>query len=428
MGTDAGWSGSGALALVLLAAVGCSAPRATDVGPGTTIVSAPIVSVGVEDEVRAVAVGPGSVVAFGGATAGQLTVDAPNGDLDAFVVLLEADGGERWRAQFGGAGEDAVTDLVVRDDGVVVAVGLTTEAWPALPDAIVVAFDGTTGATLWNHVVATPERDVAVAVVVDGEGRAYVAGTTRGSIAPFVSAGFDDVYVARFTPAGVLDAFVQFGGTGFDRAYDLALLPGGDVVLVGETGDVVPGAGPAFQGPAFAVRFAADLAASPVWVVQGGGTDGINLDLVALAVDPGGDLIAAGFTTGQVGPDPKQGDYDLVLARIAATDGTLSFVRQVGGANAHFGSSLAVDAAGRAWVGGTVFTFDPVEDTSEATLWVFGQDDALLLSEVVPVGTHGGATAVALAGDREVWLGGWAAAAMPGARSGWDGFLVRRRH
>lgn len=411
---------------LLLAACG-GAPQG-GVGPGTTVGSAPIASAGAEDEVLAVAVGPGGVVAFGGATGGQLTADPPRGGNDAFVVLLEPDGGERWRVQFGDPGEDAVTDLAVRDDGVVIAVGFVAEAPPAPSLAFAIAFDGATGATLWKQEVATPERDVASAVVVDDDGRAYVAGTTRGAVAPFTNGGGSDVFVARITPAGVRDAFVQFGGAGFETAYDLALLPGGDAVLVGEAGDAVPGSGPSYLGPAFAARFTAELSPTPVWVVQGGGASGGNVDLLALAVDPDGDLVAVGHATGPVGAEPHRGDYDVVLARIAAADGALSFARQVGGATADYANALAVDAEGRAWVGGSVSAFGPIEDLSQAVLYVFGPDDALLLREVLPVGEHGGVNAVAIAGDREAVLGGWTAADMPGARSGWDGFLLRRRH
>jgi hypothetical protein len=397
-----------------------------EVAAGTTTGDASIASSGLEDEVLAVAVGPGGVVAFGGATSGQLTTELAQGGNDGFVVLREADGSERWRVQFGDKGEDAVTGLALRDDGVVVAVGYTADAWPALPLAFVIAFDGATGTTLWKQAVATPLRDVAAAVAVDASGRAYVAGTTHGSVAPFTNAGFSDVFVARIDPDGMIDGFVQFGGPGSERAHDLALLPDGDVVLVGYAGGVVPGAGPDYLGPAFAVRFTADLAPTPSWVTQAGENAGAQLN--ALAVGPDGDLVAAGYATGQVGADPHGGDYDLILARIAAADGALSFVRQVGGATQDYGRALAVDDAGRAWVGGVVFTFDPVEDLSEAVLHVFGPDDSLLLREVLPVGKHGAVNAIALAEGREVWLGGWTAADMPGARFGWDGFLLRRRY
>ena len=90
--------------------------------------------------------------------------------------------------------------------------------------------------------------------------------------------------------------------------------------------------------------------------------------------------------------------------------------------------SVAVDAAGRVWVAGSTTVFAPGGDTAEAVLYVFGADDALLRREVLPVGTYAGANALALVDDREVVVGGWSAASMPGDRSGWDGFVVRRRH
>ena len=408
--------------VVLLAACGVPAP-AVDVRPGTTVWSDLVASVAVEDEVLAVAVGADGEVAFGGATYGDVGADPNQGGADGFVALLEADGSERWRVQIGDVGEDRVADLAVRADGVVVAVGTIAPSADG-GDAFAFAFDGATGAVLWKLGVITPEADAAVAVVVAPDGTAFVAGTTRGTVPPAVNAGFRDAFLMRLTPAGVADGYLQFGGPGFDEAVDLVLLPDGDLVLVGATGDAVPGATGA--GPLFAARFAPDLAAPPTWVVQAGGT----LDVVAgaAAVDPDGDVVVVGQVSGQVGADPAIDDYDVFVARIAAGGGAPAFVRQVGTAGSDEAVAVVVDAAGRTWVAGTTTTLAPGGDASEAMLYVFGADDALLLEEVVPVGAFAGAQAVALAADREVGVGGWSAAAAPGDRSGWDGFVVRRRH
>lgn len=407
-----------------LALVACGAPPpAVDVRPGATVWSDVVASAGLEDEVLAVAVGPDGVVAFGGATYGDVGADPNQGGADGFVVLLEADGTERWRVALGDAGEDRVADLAVRADGVVLAVG-TIEPSADGGDAFAYALDGATGATLWKQAVITPEADAAVAVAVASDGTVFVAGTTRGAVPPAVSAGFRDAFLLRLTAAGVLDGYLQFGGPGFDEAVDLVLLPGGDVVLVGTTGDAVPGS--TGTGRLFAARFAPDLLAPPTWVVQAGG----DLDVVpaGAAVDPDGDVVVVGRVSGRVGADPAIDDYDVFVARVAAADGSPAFVRQVGTAGFDEADAVAVDAAGRAWVAGTTTTFAPGRDAVAAVLYVFGPDDALRLDETLPVGAFAGARAVALVADRDVVVGGWSAASMPGDRSGWDGFVVRRRH
>jgi len=52
----------------------------------------------------------------------------------------------------------------------------------------------------------------------------------------------------------------------------------------------------------------------------------------------------------------------------------------------------------------------------------------LLHRDLPAVGVHDAALAVAVAGDREIVVGGWTATAMPGFNPGWDGFVVRRRY
>jgi hypothetical protein len=222
----------------------------------------------------------------------------------------------------------------------------------------------------------------------------------------------------------VEDGYLQFGGSGFDDAVDLVILPGGDLVLLGSTGGAVPGA--TGMGPLFAARFAPDLASAPSWVIQSG--DALDVVPGAAAVDPDGDVVVVGLASGQVGGDPVLGDYDVFVARIAADDGAARFVRQVGTAGYDAAGSVAVDAVGRVWVAGSTTVYAPGGDTAEAALYVFGPDDGLLRREVVPAGAFAGANALALVADREVVVGGWSAAAAPGDRSGWDGFVVRRRH
>lgn len=407
---------------LLLAACGAPAP-AVDVAPGVTVWDEVVATVGAEDEVLAVAAGPGGVVAIAGRTDGDVGTHPNQGGADGFVALLEADGAERWRVPIADVGDDAVRGVAVRPDGAVVAVGTVTTS-PGDPTAAFVhGLDGATGATLWKRAVTSPEGAEAVAVTVDGAGAAFVAGHLRGDLPPSVNQGFRDAFLLRVTPAGALDGDRLFGGPGFDDAVDVVLLPDGDVVLVGATGDALPGAVGA--GPLFAARFAPDLAAPPTWVVQAGGA----FDVVpgAAAVDPDGDVVVVGQVSGAVGADPAVGDYDVFLARVPASGAAVAFVRQVGTVDYDQALDVAVDDVGRAWVAGATTAF-AAGDRVEAALYVFGADAALRRREALPVAAHAGANALALVGDREAVVGGWSAAATPGDRSGWDGFVVRRRH
>jgi len=419
--TRLGRLGGSFAALAALAVACVTAPPAVDVRPGTTVWSVGVATAGVDDEVLAVAVGTDGVVAFGGATRGDVGSNPNQGEGDGFVVLLEADGAERWRVQLGDAGDDQVAALAIRDDGVVVAVGTTESVLGGPTSAIVVGLDGATGATLWKRGVASPEGAAGVAVAVDASGVAFVAGHMRGDLPPAVNQGFRDAFLLRVTAAGDIDGYLLFGGSSFDSAADVVLLPGGDVVLVGATGDAVPGA--VGTGQFFVARFAPDLLTPPAWVIQAGG----DLDVVpaAAAVDPDGDVVVVGLVSGQLGADPFIDQYDVFVARLPAGGAPPAFVRQVGTAGYDEAAAVAVDAAGRVWVVGTEYGFGPGANTSDVVLHVFGPDDALLRREVLPVGAVAGARALALAGDREVVVGGWNVAAVP---TDLDGFVIRRRY
>ena len=412
-------------ALLVGALAACGAPTpAADVVPGTTVWSDVVASVGLDDEVLAVAAGPNGVVAYGGATRGDVGTNPNLGGADGFVVLLEADGTERWRVQIGDVGDDHVAALAVRGDGVVVAVGTLTPTLGGPTVAFAHGLDGATGATLWKQAVVPPEDATGVAVALATDGTAFVAGHMRGDLPPSINQGFRDAFLLRVTPAGIIDQYRLFGGPGFDEAVDVVVLPGGDVVLVGLAFDALPGS--VGTGQLFAARFAPDLLAAPAWVVRAGG----DLDAVpgAAAVDPDGDVVVVGRVSGQVGTDPFIGDYDVFVARLASGGGAPAFVRQFGTTGSDEGSAVVVDADGRVWVVGTTYSFSASGDTAEAVAYVLDADDALLRHEVLPVGPYAGANALALVGDREIVVGGWSATSMPGDRSGWDGFVVRRTH
>ncbi len=79
--------------------------------------------------------------------------------------------------------------------------------------------------------------DSVQALARDAAGNSYLAGFFTGTLAlgttNLVSAGGDDIFVAKVSPAGTVLWAAQCGGPGEDRATGLALDPNGDVVVVG---------------------------------------------------------------------------------------------------------------------------------------------------------------------------------------------------
>lgn len=156
------------------------------------------------------------------------------GDLDVFVVSLDALGGHRWSKRFGDAGPQRARAVAVDGAGDVVVGGefsgtidlgggpRTTEA----PQAVFVAKLDGRGAHRYSRVLG--ERGASLGqLLVDGTGDVIVVGGFRGEAelagGPVRSAGSDDVFVAKLDPQGGFRWSHRFGGPGADRATGVAV-------------------------------------------------------------------------------------------------------------------------------------------------------------------------------------------------------------
>jgi hypothetical protein len=384
-----------------------------------------------EDVVEAVAVGPAGEVVVGGRVGAALVANQHQGESDAFVMKRAADGSELWRVQFGTAGDDAVTALAIRTDGDVIAVGYR-EAGPFSGyqgDAFVRRLAAADGSMVWDVPLSTAGDDAAAAVALDGAGRAFVVGSTRGSFPGWANAGSTDVFVARVGGSGVFEEVYQTGTLSSDEGTAVVVLPGGDVLAFGVAGETLPGAASvsAEGDDAFTLRLAPDLGFQ--WVVQLGAT-GFDVQAYGAALGSDGDVRLVGQTYGPLEAGAFVGDADVFVARVSAVDGAVVWLRQVGSAGYDDATAVAVDDEGRAWVVGDTNgdLAGPLAGERGAFVLLFGEDGALLHRDLPAVGVHDAALAVAVAGDREIVVGGWSAATMPGFNPGWDGFVVRRRY
>jgi hypothetical protein len=424
------WRAGGWRWLWWLPALAACTPPGGSGFQGQTVWTHPIVTA-VEDRVHAVAVGPEGEIVFGGLVGADLVAGQHQGGSDAFVVKRAADGSELWRVQFGTAGDDAVTALAIRADGDVVAVGYR-EAGPFsgfLGEAFARRLAAADGSEVWDVSLATAGDDAAAAVALDGSGGAYVAGTTWGAFPGFANAGSGDAFVARVDANGVVQQVYQTGTPTSDEATAVVVLTGGDVLVNGVAGDTLPGA--ASVSPegddAFTLRLSPDLGFQ--WVVQLGAF-GWDVQAYGAALAADGDLRLVGRTFGPLEAGAFVGDADVFVARVSPVDGGVVWLRQVGSTAYDDPAAVAVDDEGRAWVVGDTAgdLAGPLSGQRAAFVLVFDEDGELLHRDLPAVGVHDAALAVAVAGDREIVVGGWTAATMPGFNPGWDGFVVRRRY
>ena len=96
------------------------------------------------------------------------------------------------------------------------------------------------GTALWTTYFGGADQDVPVALALDAQGNAYVAGNTTSPDFPSTVArigppGQGAVFVARFTPAGMLAYSALIGGEARTTAIAMAVDPSGNAYVAGST-------------------------------------------------------------------------------------------------------------------------------------------------------------------------------------------------
>lgn len=321
-----------------------------------------------------VAVGPGGEVALAGnfnrtVDFGSGFVLTAAGRVDAFVVLLEADGTTRWARGFGGTEIDSAYDVAFNSTGDVFVTGSfelsadfgggeVTAAGGS--DIFVARLAGSTGATVASATFGGTGADVGYAVTTQGA-RLYVGGAFRDSIAfgslSGTAAGATDAFVVELGSSSLAPLRARFfGGSNVDRVTSIDVDPALNVTAAGIFGSSVDfglGAVTAVGGvDAFVVGLSGTLVSR--WVQTFGGT--ANDEARGVAVD---DLSGRVFVTGTVqdtvanfpgGSSDGLGGRDSFRV-IFASDGTLVSSARDGGAGNDVGQGVAIAGASYVYAG-----------------------------------------------------------------------------
>jgi len=195
-------------------------------------------------------------------TSGVVRETFQGGTSDAFVFAFfpGASGGVVYSTYLGGSGDDVAYSIATDGAGNAYVAGETTSsnfptttgalqtacAGITCDDAFVAKLNGSGMTLLYSTYFGGSGAEVAARVVVDDSNNVNIAGTTTstdivvpGSITPYQATnnGGRDAFAAILDSSGAnLLYFTYLGGSGDDRAFDLALRPGSAVLyLTGET-------------------------------------------------------------------------------------------------------------------------------------------------------------------------------------------------
>lgn len=240
---------------------------------------------------------------------------------------------------------------------------------------------------IWARGLGGPGRERAAGVAPDRGGTVYTVGQIEGAAtfgpARLASAG-PDALVASLDKDGQVVWAHALGGPGADEARAVAILPEGDVFVVGSfsgTADFDPGSGRTELASAggtdvFVLRL--NPRGELVWARRlGGPLADAGSDV---AVDATGVWLAGSFQgTFEVGASRLEsaGKADGFVARLGS-DGTPQWTQRIGGPRDDEARSVALDAGGEVWVGGSFEEKSTVGSAGGPSLESAGRTDGFL--------------------------------------------------
>lgn len=326
----------------------------------------------------------------------QTTCNACTFQDDAFALELAGDGASLMYATFlGGNSYDEATAVAVDSRGQAhVAGGTQSSDFPVTPGAAqqqfggfrdgfvtVLAADGKSAVFSTN--LGGSDYENVFGMSLDAAGNTYIAGVTLSANLPVVAAiqpnqvrvpntDSKDGFFARFDSSGALTLCSYFGGTGADVIN--AIVPTSNAIYLGGESEspTVPGQSSADPGPgAFLSQLSADgtqLLATKVFHAHG------VTAITALAADATtlhatGTTEAADFPTTASAPQPAppdktiQGNDRNAFYLTVAIGGrtiltTPSFSTYLGSGTFDYGTALASDGDGGAYIGGAAGSAD----------------------------------------------------------------------
>lgn len=291
------------------------------------------------------------------------------------VFVLAQSSSLVWSGAFNGSGVDAAIAVATDAVGNIYTTGYFANTADLDPSAgvsshtafggfdVFVAKTDQSGTLLWSKQFGGTSQDLSRSIAVDGNGDVYVTGLFRGVVdldpgagsATSTSAGADDAFIVKLSPAGDLLWAYTFGSVSTDLANDVAVDATGQVYVTGNftnTVDFDAGAGVTTltsngaQVDIYVLKL--NGAGNFLWARGAGGIFpdngySITLDGIGNAIITGSFQTAVDLDPGPgVSMAPNNGGWDILLWKLDAT-GTLVWFKTMGGISDEAGDHVAVD-------------------------------------------------------------------------------------
>jgi hypothetical protein len=234
---------------------------------------------------------------------------------------------------------------------------------------------------LWSKRFGDGVGQRAYSVAVDASGNVIVTGHFWGTVdfggGALTSAGYNDIFVAKFGSDGAHLWSKRFGDGNNQEAYSVAVDASGNVIVTGDFWGAVDFGGGTLTSAGdwdiFVAKFGSADGAY-IWSKRFG--DVSYQHAQALAVDASGNVIVTGWFDGTVGFGggtlTSAGNYDIFIAKLGSADGAHLWSKRFGDGSHQFANAVAVDASGNAFLTGN---FEGAVDFGGGTLTSAGTYD-----------------------------------------------------
>ncbi len=306
------------------------------------------------------------------------TVDFGRGPLtsagisDVFVLKYDSAGVLQWSQRFGGTGADNARGLSVDSNGDVLVTGFfsATVDFGGGPltsaggkDVYLLKLSGATGSHLWSKRFGDATDDIAYGVATRGSSEVALTGYFKNTVdfgcGAFASyAGTSAVFVAKFDDS---DGHCLWSKTPASYSASMgnavAMDGSGNVLLTGTYQDTVDFGGGAMTSAGDYDVFVAKLAASSGAYVWSKNFGDVNFDGgYGVAADSAGNALVTGAFTGRVGfggtTFTSAGLQDIFLVKLSAANGSHLWSQRFGDVSSDYAYGVAVDQGDNVVIGG----------------------------------------------------------------------------
>jgi uncharacterized delta-60 repeat protein len=219
-------------------------------------------------------------------------------------------------------------------------------------DMFIVKYNSS-GTRQWTKQFGTSGWDAGYGVAVDSSNNIYVTGYTYGGLDGNTNSGGRDIFLVKYNSSGTKQWTQQFGTSGGDLGYGVAVDSSNNIYVTGYTGGGLDGNTNSGGKDIFLVKY--NSSGTKQWTQQLGSSksdNGTRKDYgLASNVDSKGNIYVTGYTEGGLDGNTNSGERDIFLVKYNSS-GTKQWTQQLGTPTFDEGNGVAVDSSDNIYVSG----------------------------------------------------------------------------